>query len=236
MMTARDYYQAHRQKIEHWLDVAVYPETEQYGRTEIPHKVSQRHDRTHRRGCLLRDQMRLQRVADLTRSRRVLDIGAGYGDFAIFADNFRFERLDATDPGGSQYRFLTEQWRAYDRVYDLPLQDMDLSGYDTLVLLGVWVPDWVATLRDHLLVHPGLRDVVMSINTWPRAGMVYEADADQWTGPWSYSHRVDRVMWYSEQLINSVFRNSGFHRAQVFRLARSMDVTRVWLHYQRPGA
>lgn len=222
--------------MEQWLDLALYPETSQDDPASIPHKVSQRHDRAHRRGCLLRNQMRLQRLADLTRSRRVLDVGAGYGDFAIFADNFRFERLDATDPGGAQYRFLTEQWRAYDRVYDLPLEGMDLSGYDTLVLLGIYVPDWVAALRDHLLVRPELRDVVMNINTRPtRAGGVIgiETDPHQWSGTWRYCHPVDRASWYSERSIDAAFRDGGFHRANGFRLARGTGTAKVWLHYRR---
>ena len=227
----RDYYNTHKQKIEQWLDVALSQEGDLM---DLPIKVDPGASRGHRRFAMLRHQLRLRRVADLSRSKRVLDVGAGFGDFAIFADNFGFERLDATEPSPEQHHFLTEQFRHYDQVYNLPLEEMDMSGYDTLVLMGLWVPDWRKALEEHILPNSDLRDVVINMTvTHPVLPIVVDVPGSA-PGTWRYCRQAAAFKLYSMKIINSVFRRHGFRL--VNSLNRSFvkgEALKVWAHYQR---
>jgi SAM-dependent methyltransferase len=231
---ARDYYHLHSERIERWLDLAVYhPVDEDLAHDprleDIPHKVWSRCTRSHRRCCMLRNQLRLQRLVDLSRSRRVLDVGAGFGDFAIFADNYDFDALEACEPAPTQYRFLTERWRAYDRVYDLPLERMHMGDYDTLVITGIWIPDWSVALERHILV-PGVRDVVINMST--QSELRWDLGVTP-QGTWRYSeHAANRVS-YSVYFMDRAFRRAGFHRANGFQLKRDTTTAKAWLHYRR---
>ena len=225
----RDYYNTHKQKIEQWLDVALSRESDP---ADLPVKVNPGASRSHRRSAMLRNQLRLRRLVDLSRSKRVLDVGAGFGDFAIFADNFGFERLDATEPSPEQYHFITEQFRHYDRVYDLPLEEMDMSGYDTLVLMGLWVPDWRKALEEHILPNSDLRDVVLTMGvTNPVWSIVVDIPDHVPAGTWRYCWPAVEWKVYSIEIINSIFRHHGFRLAN--SLTRTISGTKVWAHYRR---
>ena len=226
----RDYYNTHKKKIEQWLDVALSQEGDPM---DLPVKVNPSASRGYRRFAMLRNQLRLRRVADLSRSKKVLDVGAGFGDFAIFADNFGFERLDATEPSPEQHHFLTEQFRHYDQVYNLPLEEMDMSGYDTLVLIGVWVPDWPKALEEHILPNSGLKDVVLTMCVTNPVWSIVVDIPDQVPGTWRYCRPAVESKVYSIEIINSVFRRHGFRLANSRTRTRTISGPKVWAHYQR---
>ena len=231
-MTARDYYQAHRQKIEQWLDLALYHPTDADLSGDVPRKISPEASRGSRRWAMMRHQMRLYRVADLSRSRRVLDVGAGFGDFSVFADNFPIQRLDACDPGDAQYEFLTQHWPYYHQVYHLPIESMDLTGYDTVVMTKVWHPDVIKTLREHLLVSPTIRDVVMTEHTRDHTGLRH--GPEQPAAPWRYDRTLPLTI-YPWAMIDQTFTEHGFKRVKSLHLGRgAANSTRVWSHHQRP--
>jgi SAM-dependent methyltransferase len=225
----RDYYNTHKEKIEQWLDVALSREGDP---ADLPVKVNPGASRSHRRFAVVRNQLRLRRLADLSRSKRVLDVGAGFGDFAIFADNFGFERLDATEPSPEQYHFITEQFRHYDRVYNLPLEEMDMSGYDTLVLIGLWVPDWRKALEEHILPNSDLRDVVMNMSVLLLGNHVLEVP-DNALGTWRYCRPAAVSKLYSMEIINSVFRRHSFRLVNSRTRTRTKACPKVLAHYQR---
>ena len=189
----RDYYNTHKEKIEEWLDLAIY-RPERNVPDNIPKKLDYNKDKNFRRFCLLRYHLRWAKLADLSRSKKVLDIGAGFGDFSIFADNFNFEKIDATDPSIYQYKFITEKFNYYHTVYNLPLETIDMSEYDTVILSGIWVPNWLEALKNYILPNKNLKDVVIITSLLNSKEHLFLDAENNDPAPWRYCFEGDRKL------------------------------------------
>lgn len=232
--TAHEFYFKNKEKIEEWLDIALYkPEKNVIGK--IPNKLRYANNRNFRRFCVLRDQLRLLKLADLSRSKKVLDIGAGFGDFLILADNFNFERIDATDPGIDQYRFLSEKFNYYNNVYNLPLEEISLTEYDTIILSGVWVPDWVAAIKNYILPNENIKDIVITTTLIHDEKYLLLDAKNIDPAPWRYCYEADRKL-ASFNLINLMFKSKSFFLKNSYSLkndTKNHMTSKFYIHYQR---
>jgi tRNA1(Val) A37 N6-methylase TrmN6 len=232
--TAHEFYFKNKEKIEEWLDMALY-KPERNVVEKIPNKLYYANNRNFRRFCVLRHQLRLLKLADLSRSKKVLDIGAGFGDFLILADNFNFERLDATEPGIHQYKFISEKFNYYNNVYNLPLEEISLTEYDTIILSGVWVPNWVETIKNCILPNENLKDIVISTSLLHgKNHLLLDAEnIDPET--WKYCYEADQKL-ASFNLINLIFKSKSFFLKNSYSLKNNTKnhmTSKFYLHYQR---
>ena len=232
---AHEFYEKNKEKIEEWLDLALYKPDTNAPIEQIPNKLDYFNNREFRRFCLIRHQLRLLELADLSASKKVLDIGAGFGDYAITADNFKFERMDATDPGIDQYKFLTEKFKYYDNVYNLGIEEMNMSAYDTIIWSHSTAPNIFDSIKNHILTCDNLKDVVLVINLLHSDDHL-ELDAENLgPTPWLYDRKVSRKL-HSFKIVNMMFKSKRFSLKNSF--ARMCDLerkmtSRYYLHYQR---
>jgi len=227
----RAFYERHAARIERWLDLALYTPSGPAPTGDIPRKVNRDLPRSLRRFILLRHLVRLESVADLSRSRRVLDIGAGFGDFGIITPPHLLS-LHACDPGSSQARFIRDHCPKYHRVYQRGMEKVQMGPYDTVVISRVWQPDVVHNLTRHILKHRNIRDVIMVQNTLTEA-RVPERNPALASGAWNYN--VERpLIRYTWPMVDRVFHDHGFRLRRQHSLDRGTDLTRVWSHHRRP--
>lgn len=232
--TAHDYYNIHKEKIEEWLDLALY-KPERNVHDTIPNKVDYNNSRSFRKFCLLRHQLRLLKLVDLSNSKKVLDIGAGYGDFLILADSFNFEKIDATEPSIYQYKFITEKFNYYNNVYNLPLEEIDMSEYDTIILSGIWVPNWVEAIKKYILPNENLKNVVITTTLIHNENYLLLDAKNFDPAPWQYCFEGDRKL-LSIKMMNLIFKNKSFHLKNSFSRKNDIEnhmTSKFYLHYQR---
>lgn len=233
---AHVFYEKHKEIIEQWLDLALYTPSDKYAKIEkTPNKINRENSREFRRYCLLRHQIKLLKAADLSRSKKVLDIGAGFGDYAITAKNFNFEQLDATDPSSYQYDFLSKKFKHYNNVFDLGIEEMDMSKYDTLVWTYATTPNIVDTIKNYILPLDNIKDILLVANFIHKDDIITVDASEVPPSPWQYDRPIDRKL-YSIKLANIMFKSKGFRIKSSF--ARNSDpvrnmTSRYYLHYQR---
>jgi len=235
--SVREFYQENKEKIEEWLDIALYKPVKNYP-DKIPKKLDYSANRNFRRYSLLKQQMRLVKLVNLSRSKKVLDIGAGFGDFLIFAQRFNFEQIDATDPGICQYTFLKEKFKYYDNVYNLPLQEIDMSEYDTILMLGLYITDYGDVLTKYIIENKNLKDVVMIVTLlnddlgFHYTDVGYAVDN---CAPWKYDREGEKKL-ISLKFLNLIFKSKNFKLVNHFsrKNDREREMTsKYFLHYQR---
>lgn len=233
--SSREFYFSHKEKIDHFLDVALYkPQVNIPDR--CPKKVDYSASRNFRMYSLLRYLMRMSLFVDLSNSKKVLDIGAGYGDFSIYARNYNLEKLDATDPSIYQYNFLKEKEHLYDNVYNLPLQDIDMSEYDTIVMSGLWIPNWAEILPQYIIKNKNLKNVFITATLLhDKNFLILDSQFCPDPAPWKYDRNADWKA-ISFTLMNLIFKSENFKLKT--NIVRKNDrirkmTSRYLLHYQR---
>jgi hypothetical protein len=231
---AHNFYFKNKEKIEKWLDLALYrPEINVPDK--IPGKLNANKNRNFRRFCLLRNQLRMLQLADLSDSKKVLDIGAGYGDFSIFADNFNFEKIDATEPNINHYKFITEKFNYYNNVYNLPLEEIDMSEYDTVILSGIWVPNWVEVIKKYILPNKDLKNVIIKTKLLSDKKHLFLDAENINPTPWKYCFEGDKKA-VSIQLMNLMFKSQNFYLKNSFShkdVSKTSMTSKFYLHYRR---
>ena len=207
-ITVRQFEEDNKDLIEYWLDHARYTPTSNV-LDRIPKKVDANCPRSFRRFAVLRRQVQLLRQLDLTKSRRVIDIGAGFGDFAMIAKYYNFEQFDATDPSMPQYNFLTKYMKDYyHNTFDLGIEDIDLQDYDTAILTGVHIPNYRIALEKYIFntnIHTlVIRDNFLNIKN------VTEISIDPVDpSPWRHNKEAEWTV-TGENFFDSIMRSHGF--------------------------
>jgi SAM-dependent methyltransferase len=232
--TPKEFYTLNEEIIEHWLDLALY-KPERNVPDKIPNKLDYNNNKNFRRFCLLRHLLRLSNLIDLSKSKKVLDIGAGFGDFLILSKNYNLEKIDATDPSIYQYKFISEKFNYYNNVYNLPMEEIDMTEYDTIVLSGIWVPNWTEAIKQYILPNNNLKNVFITTTLLHNnSHLILDAENID-PAPWKYDREGDRKL-ISLKMMNLVFKSKNFYlKNSFFRKndpARKMTA-KYYLHYQR---
>ena len=222
-ITVSQFEQDNRDLIEYWLDHARYKPTSNVQDT-IPKKLDANCSRSFRRFALLRRQVQLLRQLDLTKSRRVIDIGAGFGDFAMIAKYYNFEQFDATDPSMPQYNFLTKYMKDYyHNIFDLGLEDIDLQDYDTAILAGVHIPNYRIALEKYIF-NTNIHTLVIR-KSFLNIKSVTEVSIDSIEpSPWRYNKEAEWTA-IGENFLNSIMRSCGFIQSSKLELQQSKYVS-----------
>ena len=222
-ITVSQFEQDNRDLIEYWLDHARYKPTSNVQDT-IPKKLDANCSRSFRRFALLRRQVQLLRQLDLTKSRRVIDIGAGFGDFAMIAKYYNFEQFDATDPSMPQYNFLTKYMKDYyHNIFDLGIEDIDLQDYDTAILAGVHIPNYRIALEKYIF-NTNIHTLVIRKN-FLNIKNVTEISIDPVDpSPWRYNKEAEWTA-IGENFLNSIMRSCGFIQSSKLELLQSKYVS-----------
>jgi len=232
--SAHEFYYANKEKIEQWLDVALY-KPERNVPDRIPNKLNYNNSRNFRRFCLMHWLLRMSKLLDLSSSKKVLDIGAGFGDFLILSSKFNFEKIDATDPSIYQYKFLCEKYNYYNNVYNLPLEEINMAEYDTIILSGLWVPNWIDALKNYIFPNKNLKNVIMVATLLDGEKHLFLDAENIDPAPWKYNREADFKS-VSFKIINLAFKSQQFYLKNSF--SRKNDrvnfmTSKYYLHYQR---
>tara|TARA_B100001057_G_C22550550_1_gene833261 strand:+ start:16 stop:747 length:732 start_codon:yes stop_codon:yes gene_type:complete len=213
-VTVKQFYQDNKDNIEYWLDNARYTPSDTFAERgyRIPRKFDASLPRNSNRFALLHVCSKLLRHTDLSRSKRVIDIGAGFGDFALIKNYYNLERLDATDPGKLQYNFLkTHMQDYYDNIYDQGLEEIDLDrgNYDTAIIIGSWIPNLRAALEKYIY-KSSIRTIVI-YGTYINDKNFTELESPEVTraGPWTYYKDSNQFI-KGKHFLDLVMRGNGF--------------------------
>ena len=227
-MLARKLYQKNKQSIEHWLDMTCRQECHDVV-AGTPRKFDPTVSLRWRRQHVMKHLMRLYHMADWRHSRCVLDAGAGFGDFSLVAGDFNFTRLDACEPAKAQYRFLTQHCPAYHTVYNLGLEDMDLSTYDTVAMIKCFDPDLVNNWHRTLTRYPNIKDVMLCVNVPGGEEILTETNPCSPWG-WNRSQQATQYPWY---FMDRMFRDHKFEPVRCLSLDKNHGRWRVWSHHRK---
>ena len=150
-------------------------------------------------------------------------------------NSFNFEKIDATEPSIYQYKFITEKFNYYNNVYNLPLEEIDMSEYDTIILSGIWVPNWVEAIKKYILPNENLKNVVITTTLIHNENYL-SLDAKNFDpAPWQYCFEGDRKL-LSIKMMNLIFKNKSFHLKNSFSRKNDIEnhmTSKFYLHYQR---
>ena len=231
-ITVRQFEEDNRDLIEYWLDHARYKPTRNV-EDIIPKKVDANCPRSFRRFVLLHHFLRLATHTDLADSKRVIDIGAGFGDFTLLAKCYNFEQLDATDPGIDQYKFLTTYMRDYyDNIYNLGIEDVNLQGYDTAILSGMWFPNYRVALEKYIF-GTDIRTIIIA-NRFEKSKKFKEQINFETTyaAPWKYNNDSSRYL-IGKNFLDIIMRGNGFKAESSFELQSQQKPNKYILQYTR---
>lgn len=209
-ITVKQFEEDNRDLIEYWLDHARYKPTRNV-EDHIPKKVDANCSRNFRRFALLRRRVQLLNHINLTNSKRIIDIGAGFGDFTLLAKYYNFEQLDATDPGIDQYKFLTTYMQDYyDNIYNLGIEDINLQGYDTAILSGLWIPNYREALEKYIF-NTDIQTIVITTHFVNVRGFTEQKtiDFNPDPAPWKYNKKSEYVA-LGQRFLDIIMRGNGF--------------------------
>lgn len=233
----RQFYTDNKEKIEHWLDNARYTPSRSFAERgyRVARKLDASLDRSSNRFALLHTCSKTLRHTDLSRSKRAIDIGAGFGDFALLRNYYNLERLDATDPGKLQYNFLkTHMQDYYDNIYDQGLEEIDMQGYDTAIFIGSWIPN----LREAFEKYIYKSDIhtIVIVGTFINDKNFTELESSEVTlaGPWTYYKDSNQFI-RGKHFLDLVMRGNGFVLDSGFELRTHINkqYSKFTLQYTR---
>lgn len=219
-ITVKQFEKDNRNQIEYWLDHALYYPVDELVdmKYNLPTKFDATSPRNLRRFSLLRKSLRLLRHIDLTNSKRVIDIGAGFGDFALLKNYFDLEQLDATDPGKAQYNFLKTYMKDYyTNIYDLGIEDINLQGYDTAIILGFWAPNFRLALEKYVLSTDISTIIIYGSYVNRKDFTELESSRITYAGNWKYNIDAKHTF-LGKNFLDLVMRGNGFRLDRCYEI------------------
>jgi len=224
-ITVKQFEKDNRNHIEYWLDHALYYPVDEPVDMEynLPRKFDAQLPKNLRRFSLLHSTVKLLRHINLNNSKKIIDIGAGFGDFALLKNYFDFERLDATDPGILQYNFLKTYMKDYyTNIYDLGIEDINLQCYDTAIILGCWAPSFRLALEKYVF-QTNIRTIVI-YGTYMNCKNFTELESSSITyaGNWKYNTDSNHTF-LGKNFLDLVMRGNGFRLDSCFELSIYID-------------
>ena len=216
-ITVKQFEEDNRDLINYWLDHAHYKPVSNV-EDIIPKKIDATRPRSRRRFALLHHSLRLLKHIDLTNNKRVIDIGAGFGDFTLLAKYYNFEQLDATDPGIDQYKFLTTYMQDYyDNIYNLGIEDVNLQGYDTAILSGMWFPNYRVALEKYIF-GTDIRTIIIGDRFEKSKRFTEQVHfKTTYAAPWKYNNDASRYL-IGKNFLDMIMRSNGFAATSSFEL------------------
>lgn len=230
----REFYQQNKDIIEHWLSHANYKSMTNELDDSIPAKLDSAKFKEFRRFCLLKQHAALLEVVDLSLSNKVIDIGAGFGDFAFHTYRYDLQCLDATDPGKAQYNFIKNYMHEYyTNVYNLPIEEFDLEQYDTAVLNGLWLPNIVECMQNYIFP-TNIKTIIMRKTLVSKSGFTIGGNTLLESRPFGYYKQAEHVG-VGFNYFNLFMKGNGWKLEASKQLKKSNEPIhgRYWMRYSR---